>query len=210
MNGGPPPSPPPIVALVCSAGGLHPLEQILQDLPRSFPASVIVLQHQSPGATALLGRILGRHCELPLAEVQDGELLRVGTVVVVRSGHHALVTADGRIMLVPSDGSMRYRPSADLLLITLALAAGPRVIAVILSGAGNDGALGAMVVHRCGGTVLASDVASSAYFAMPSAAISENGVVDRVLPIHDIAAQLSALVEGRYGAGVAFEPVAPA
>ena len=204
---GEPPSRPPIVALVCSAGGLDALVQILQELPPTFPASVIVLQHQAPGATALLAHILQRHCELPLAEVVDGELLRAGTVVVVPSGHHALVPPDGRIMLVPTDGSLRYRPSADLLLTTLALAAGPRVIAVILSGAGSDGALGALVVHRCGGTVLTSDVASSAYFAMPSAAISENGVVDRVLPVHDIAAQLSTLVEGRYAAGVASESV---
>jgi chemotaxis response regulator CheB len=57
---------------------------------------------------------------------------------------------------------------------------------------------------------LTSDVASSAYFAMPSAAISENGVVDRVLPVHDIAAQLSTLVDGRYATGVAFESVPPA
>jgi two-component system chemotaxis response regulator CheB len=209
MNGGPP-SRLPIVALVCSAGGLDPLVQILQGLPRLLPASVIVLQHQSPGATALLTHILERHCELPVVEARDGELLPAGTVVVVPSGHHALVTGDDRIMLIPSDGSIRYRPSADLLLTTLALAAGPRAVAVILSGAGSDGALGAMVVHRCGGTVLASDVASSEYFAMPSAAINEQGVVDRVLPVHEITAQLTALTGGGYAAGVASEPAAPA
>ena len=209
MNGGPP-GRAPIVALVCSAGGLDPLVQILQALPRPFAASVIVLQHQSPGATSVLAQILQRHCDLPVAEVEDGELLDTGTVVVVPPRYHALVTGDGRIMLVPGDGLMRYRPSADLLLTTLALAAGPRAVAVILSGAGTDGALGAMVVHRCGGTVLASDAGSSAYFAMPSAAISERGVVDRVLPVHDVAAQLAAFVEDGYAAVVASEPAAPA
>jgi chemotaxis response regulator CheB len=134
-----------------------------------------------------------------VAEVEDGELLNAGTVVVVPSGRHALVTGDGRIMLVPSDGSMRYRPSADLLLTTLALAAGPRAVAVILSGAGSDGALGAMVVDRCGRRWIAADGIAE-YADEPA----------RVLPVHDNAAQLAAFVEDGYAAVVASAPAAPA
>jgi chemotaxis response regulator CheB len=80
------------------------------------------------------------------------------------------------------------------------------VIAVIVSGAGTDGAMGAMVVHRCGGPVLTSGGASSAYFSMPSTAIREDGVVDRVLPVTEIAPQLLTLVD-RSIVAVAPDPV---
>jgi len=180
--------------MVCSAGGLGPLEQILAALPPTFPGAVIVLQHQAPGRAGALAHILGRHCSLPLTEAADGDVLVGGRVLVVPGGHHAVATSDGRLLLVPSNGSMLYRPSADLLLTSLALTAGTKAIAVILSGAGSDGALGALVVHRCGGTVMASDMASSAYFAMPSAAIGEDDVVDHVLPVSEMASLLSSVV----------------
>ena len=186
--------PPPVVALVCSAGGLRPLEAILAALPATFPAAVIALQHQAPANTGVLAHILGRHCALPVTEAADGDVLVGGRVLVVPPGHHAVVTSDGRVLLTPTDGSMRYRPSADLLLTSLALTAGTKAVAVILSGAGSDGALGALLLHRCGGTVLASDVASSAYFAMPSAAIREADVVDRVVPVAEMASLLSSVV----------------
>lgn len=112
--------------------------------------------------------------------------------MVVPPGRHALVTVGNRLALISTDHSLPCRPSADLLLISLALVAPRRTIAVILSGGGSDGATGAVAVHDFGGTVIAADKASSAYFAMPEAAISRDAV-NHVVPVGEIPALLISL-----------------
>lgn len=191
----PPPRPagPPIVALVCSAGGLRALISVLGPLPEAFRGAVIALQHQSPDHPSHLAAILARNCALPVSVASHGAALRAGTVVVIPPGKHALVTVGNRLALITSGHSMPYRPSADLLLTSLALVAAPRSIAVVLSGGGSDGATGAVAVHDFGGTVIAADEASSAYFGMPGAAIGRDDAVDQVLPVDEIPALLISL-----------------
>jgi two-component system chemotaxis response regulator CheB len=184
-----------VVALVCSAGGLDALCRVLETLPATFGASIIVLQHQPPGRPSALAEILGRHCVLPVAPVSDRVPLRRGTVLVVPPGKHALATVDGTISLIASDGAPPYRPSADLLLTTLAVVAGRRTVAVILSGDGKDGATGATAIHDFGGVVIASDRASSKHFDMPEAAIGRDDAVDHVVPVDEIGSLLEAIVD---------------
>ncbi|MCK2218987.1 chemotaxis protein CheB [Actinomadura sp. ATCC 31491] len=193
-NGRPRPGRFPVVAIVSSAGGLAATGLVLAGLPAGLPAAVIVLQHISPTYPSLLPEILRRHTALPVAQALDGEPLEPGRVVVAPPGHHLLVTADRRLALIESGPTPPPRPSADLLLTSLALACGPDAIAVVLSGHGTDGATGATAVHRFGGTVVASDAASSDYFSMPQAVISRDDIVDHVLAVSDMAALLSALV----------------
>jgi two-component system chemotaxis response regulator CheB len=184
---------PVVVALVCSAGGLDALIQVLQGLPADFPAATIVLQHRQAGRTDHLLDILARRCSLPVAPARDNQELRSGTVIIVPPGNHALLANGDRITLLPCNGPQQYVPSADLLLASLAVVAGPRAIVVILSGMGHDGASGAVAVHRFGGAVIASDKSSSAFFAMPRAAIETDSAVDYVLPLSDISSMLVAL-----------------
>jgi two-component system chemotaxis response regulator CheB len=182
-----------IVVLACSAGGLDALVRVLGPLPSDLQAAIVVVQHQRPERISLLPAILARRCRMPVHEVRHGEIMREGTVYVVPAGRHAIATTDGTLALIASDGPPPYRPSADLLLTSLAVTAGDRVVAVILSGGGNDGATGAVAVHEFGGMVLAADQASSANFAMPAAAIGRDDVVDAVLPVDDIAQALTTL-----------------
>jgi len=165
---------PRVIALVCSAGGLSALTAVLAPLPADLPAAVIVLQHQSPGRSSWLAPILARRSRLPVRDARHGDVLLPGHVFVIPSGAHALITPAGSIALIASDGAPPYRPSADLLLVTLAVVLGHRAIAVILSGGGNDGATGAVAVHDFGGTVFAADEASSTHFAVPAAAIGRD------------------------------------
>lgn len=191
------PSHPPgprVVALVCSSGGLDALRRVLGRLPSDFGAAVVVLRHQAPWAPDLLADLLAGSCPLPLRTAGDGDPLKPGSVLVVPPGTHAVATTADTLVLVPSDGVPPYRPSADLLLSSLAVAAGPRVVAVVLSGLGHDGATGVSVVHRLGGTVLASDRESSPYYAMAEAAIARDGAVDRVLPVDAIGDELAEIV----------------
>lgn len=186
----------PIVALVGSAGGMEAVIRILGRLPREFPASVVVLIHLSPAHASRLVETVSRACALPVVAAADGLPLLPGQVIVVPAGTHLLITPDGRVprtALIVSGEYPPSRPSADLLLSTLATAAGPRAIAVILSGGGHDGATGATAVHVCGGTVIASDQTSSLHYSMPLAAIRRDQAVDRILPLDDIAAALEDL-----------------
>jgi two-component system chemotaxis response regulator CheB len=184
---------PVVVVLACSAGGLDAVSQVLQGLPPHFPAATVVLQHRQAGRPDHLPDILARRCVLPVAPAHDNEELQSGTVIIIPPGNHALLANGDRIALLPGNGPQQYVPSADLLLASLAVVAGPRAIAVILSGMGHDGASGAVAVHRFGGAVIASDKSSSAFFAMPQAAIETDGAVDYVLPLSDVSSMLVTL-----------------
>jgi two-component system chemotaxis response regulator CheB len=187
----------PAVALVCSAGGLEALQQVLGALRSGFGGSVLVAMHQPPYAElGRLVRILGRRTELPVDVAVEGAPLVPGRVQVAPPGKHLLVDRDERIALIPAGPVPPARPSADLLLTTLAVATGPRCVAVVLSGSGRDGATGATAVHRFGGTVVASDASSSEYFGMPSETIGRDHAVDHVLPVHRIGPLLIELTAG--------------
>lgn len=183
-----------VVALVCSAGGLDAMRQILASLPADLPAVVLALQHTSPQHPSKLPAILDRHTALPVTHAADGDRLGAGRVFVAPPGKHTLIAADGTIALIPVGPVPPFRPSADLLLTTLAVAYGPRVVAVVLSGSGNDAATGASAVHRFGGTVLAASPDTSAHPAMPKATINRDDVTDQVVAVGDVGAMLTALL----------------
>ena len=189
----------PIIALVGSAGGLQAAARVLALLPRDFAASIVVLIHVPPDRASHLVELISRRCSLPVVEADDGLPLLPGQVIVVPPGRHLLITPNDRVpatALIVSGAYPPSRPSADLLLATLATAVGTRAIAVILSGGGNDGATGATAVHVCGGTVLATDETSSNHYSMPLAAIQRDEAVDKVLPLDEIADALIDLIEG--------------
>ena len=173
----------PIVALVASAGGIDALSHVLSALPSDLPASIIVLLHVSPDRDSMLPDILSHVSALGVEAARDGEALAPGRVIVAPAGRHLLITTDLRTALIASGAFPPSRPSADLLLTTLATAAGPRAIAVVLSGKGHDGATGATAIHRFGGTVLATDAASSASFAMPAATIARDHATDHIVAL---------------------------
>jgi two-component system, chemotaxis family, protein-glutamate methylesterase/glutaminase len=184
----------PVVALVASAGGLDAVSRILRPIPDGWPASVVVLIHQEPARMSRLVQILGHRCSLPVVEARHGVELRPGCVSVVPPGKHLLIKPGPRTVLIASGEYPPNRPSADLLLATLATALGRRAFAVILSGGGHDGATGATAVHACGGTVLATDEASSISYSMPLAAIQRDAAVDHIVPLDEVADLLNQLI----------------
>jgi two-component system chemotaxis response regulator CheB len=185
-----------VVALVCSAGGFDALTAVLAPLPADLPAAILVLQHLEPGRASHLPVLLDRCTALPVSPAVDGDRLTAGRVLVAPSGQHTLITAGAAVALIPSGTAPPYRPSADLLLVTAAIATGPRLIAVVLSGRGNDAATGATAVHRFGGTVIVSSVDSSTQPAMPQATIDRDDITGHVVPLQDVAGLLISLVTG--------------
>jgi two-component system, chemotaxis family, protein-glutamate methylesterase/glutaminase len=176
----------PLIAVCSSAGGVDATAEILELLPAEFPGAVIVAQHRSPEGRSHLPEVLGRRTAMVVHRAQNGDVLQPGHVHVVPEAKHMLVGAGDRVTLIDVEGHPPARPSADLLLSTMAVSVGSRAIAVVLSGGGHDGALGAQAITAFGGHVLAQDAESAQAHGMPSAVIS----LDRpaaVLPPREIA-----------------------
>jgi two-component system chemotaxis response regulator CheB len=179
----------PVIALVTSAGGLEALSQVLAPLPADLPAALIVAQHQAPDRTSHLTEILRERTALHVREAGNNDELIPGTVLITPAAQHLLVTSEARIGLLDVGSVPPARPSADLLLATLAVICGPRALAIVLTGKGTDAQAGIRAIKHCGGTVFAQDQATSAHFGMPGAAI-DTGLVNDILPLPDIPAAI--------------------
>jgi two-component system, chemotaxis family, protein-glutamate methylesterase/glutaminase len=179
-------APPLAIAIVASAGGVVALGTLLGALPRDLDAAVIVVLHLLPDHRSHLAAVLDRQTEMPVKEAADGDSLEQGHVYVAPPDAH-LVVEGGRTLALRSGPPVRHvRPSADVLLESVAVVSKEDCLAVVLTGLGSDGSLGAIAVKAAGGTVIAQDEGTAEFFGMPAAAI-EAGVVDRVLPLDEIA-----------------------
>jgi two-component system chemotaxis response regulator CheB len=182
-----------VVALAASAGGLRSLSHVLEALPGDFPAAIVVVQHLDPRHRSLMADILRRRTALGVKEAEDGDILRPGTVYTAPPNKHLLVHADGSLVLTQTELVHFVRPSADLLFESTAASYKDRVVAVVLSGSGKDGAMGVKAVKKMGGTVVVEDERSAEFSGMPGAAM-ETGCVDFALPLDEIAPALVKLV----------------
>lgn len=183
----------PVLALVSSTGGLDALARVLGPLPADFPAAVLAMQHTDPSQPSELARLLDRHTALTVRPATSGAKLEPGVVLVPPAGTHLLVGPDDRVHLIPTGLIPPARPSADLLLSTLAVALGPRAIAVVLTGSGRDASLGVQAITLFGGACFMQDEASSVQYGMPSAATAA-GDYGPPLPLDEIAAVLIRLL----------------
>ncbi|WP_194838932.1 chemotaxis protein CheB [Nocardia sp. XZ_19_369] len=184
----------PVVALVTSAGGLEALTEVLAPLPAGLAAAVLVSQHSSPEHPSRLAAILDQRTALPVRDARNNDPLVTGTVLIAPPARHLLVTSQARLGLIDTGALPPARPSADLLLATLAVTCGPRALAVVLTGRGSDAQAGIRAVSHCGGTVYAQDATTSAHYGMPGAAI-DTTLVDQILALPDIAPAILAHVE---------------
>jgi two-component system chemotaxis response regulator CheB len=180
-----------IVAMAASAGGLPALSGVLSSLPGDFPCAIAVIQHLDPRHRSLMAGILSRRTPLQVKEAEEGDRLEDGTVFTAPPNRHLLVNPDATLSLTQTELVHFVRPSADLLLESVAAVYRDRAIAVILTGTGSDGAMGVRAIKKMGGTVIAQDQAAE-FFGMPGAAI-ETGAVDFVLPLAEIAPALCTL-----------------
>ncbi len=185
----------PVIAIAASAGGLSALSKLLGALPQPFGAAVLILQHLDPTRPSHLANILGRRTRLPVKQAESHDRLRPGAVFIAPPGVHLLVDPQGTLSFSHRPAVNFVRPAADRLFESIAASFGQRGVAVVLTGTGHDGARGAQVVKRAGGTVIVQDEATSEFFGMPGAAIHE-GQVDLVLPLDEIAPALVKLIGG--------------
>jgi two-component system chemotaxis response regulator CheB len=185
-----------IVAIAASAGGVQALGIVLARLPAEFPVPIVIVQHLDPRHDTILAEILDRRTTLRVRLAEAGVTVSRGTAYLAPPNHHLLVGPGGVLNLTDTERMHFVRPSADLLFESVADAYGPRAIACVLTGTGRDGATGVQAVKSAGGTVVAEDPDVAAFAGMPAAAV-DTGAVDLVVPLDEVAAKLSALVEAR-------------
>jgi two-component system chemotaxis response regulator CheB len=177
-----------IIVIGCSLGGMHALEVILHALPREFCVPIAVVQHRHRASNETLPSHFRLFSRLPVVDVDDKQWIRPGTVYLAPANYHLLVERGEFSLSV--DEKVRYsRPSVDVLFQSAADAYGDRVIAVVLTGANDDGAEGVRRVKRRGGIVIVQDPATAEAPEMPRAAIAA-APVDQILPLDQIASYL--------------------
>lgn len=185
-----------IVALSASTGGGVAITELLSTWPVNCPPT-IVLQQLEEGLAAPFARRLDDAIAPDVKLAEDGMPLQQGNVYVVSEpATHGLVDRwpGGCLRLIVRDPVNGMRPSADLLLTTLAKAARDKAVGVILSGAGTDGAAGLGAVRQLGGLTLCQDKDSAMVFEASAAAIAK-GAVEAQLPIHELARTILARCE---------------
>ena len=183
-----------VFVIASSTGGPQALAQLLPQLDASFPAPILIAQHMSDGFVTGMAHWLSTLCHLPVKVAEEGETLQPGQVYVSPSEKHLTITGSHRVHLKPCLEKDIYHPSCDQLLKSVAQAYGNNAVGVILTGMGRDGAAGMAAIHAQGGITLAQDEASSVIFGMNQEAINA-GVVHRVLPLNDMAAEMLKILQ---------------
>jgi len=186
-----------IVAIGVSTGGPNALMDIFVSLPTDLPVPIVIVQHMPPIFTQCLAERLTAKSGIMVKEGSPGILLLSGNAWVAPGGHHMVITRKGtRVELAlnqdPPENSCR--PSVNVLFRSVAQVFGPRTLAVMLTGMGEDGLRGCEVLKECGASILAQDEASSVVWGMPGA-VAKAGLADTVLPLHRIANEIVSRVQ---------------
>jgi two-component system chemotaxis response regulator CheB len=184
-----------IVAIGTSTGGPVALSRIVPHLPEQFPVPLMIVQHMPPGFTRPLAERLNASSRLRVVEGQDGMVLEKGTAIIAPAGQQCTLRRSGdlvEISLGPDDGRSLHVPSVDVMTASVADIYRAGSLAAILTGMGQDGVVGLRKVKDRGGFIIGQDAATCVVYGMPRAA-AQAGLVDRVLPLDQIAPALCEL-----------------
>ena len=179
-----------VVAIGCSTGGPNALAQVLPAIPRDFPVPILIVQHMPPAFTRFLAQRLNSLCALPVDEAGEAGRLEPGRIWIAPGGFHLVVTRAGApptlaITQEPPENSCR--PSVDVLFRSLAPVFTSHVLAVVLTGMGQDGLRGCEILAEAGAQILVQDEATSVVWGMPGFVAKAN-LADAILPLTNIGA----------------------
>jgi two-component system chemotaxis response regulator CheB len=181
-----------LVVIGASWGGLTALERVLGALHGDFPTPIAIAQHRSPdGGSAGLAALLGGHSALPVVDAEDKQPVEAGRVYLAPPDYHLYVEEDG-FALSCDDAVLYSRPSIDVLFESAADVYRERLIAVVLTGANEDGAHGIAAVKRLGGYTIVQNPVDAERPEMPRAALRAIDP-DKVLALDAIAPTLAAV-----------------
>jgi two-component system chemotaxis response regulator CheB len=182
-------APTKVIAIGVSTGGPQSLQYLFSQLPADFPGAILVVQHMPEGFTEMFARRLDEICAVGVKEAQSGDVLLAGRVLICPGSRHIKVKRLplGDVVVLSDEARVNgHRPSADVLFKSLADEFGPKGIAVLMTGMGDDGAQGMGAVKAAGGLTIAQNEESCVVYGMPKAAI-DRGYAIRVVGLDVLA-----------------------
>jgi two-component system, chemotaxis family, protein-glutamate methylesterase/glutaminase len=185
-----------LVVIGSSTGGPKALSVLVPALPNDGRTAYLVVQHMPAGFTKSLAERLDSLSQVTVREAAAGDRLSPGVALVAPGDVHLRVGAAWSVELNDGPRIHGVRPSLDVALESAARAFGPRCVAVVLTGMGQDGATGAEAVRKAGGYVLAEAESTCVVWGMPRAVV-ERGMANQVVPLDDMAAAVTTAIGSR-------------
>ena len=182
-----------IILIGASTGGPNAIEKVISGLSLDLNAAVLIVQHMPATFTKAFAERLNKKCELEVIEAKEGLYIEKNKVYIAPGGYHMVVIEPGVIKLNNEPTLWGVRPAVDKLFVSASTVYTNRVISVVLTGMGKDGAEGTIVVKMNKGITISQNEKTSTIYGMPKVAY-ETGCVDYVLPIDDISIKLKSLV----------------
>jgi two-component system chemotaxis response regulator CheB len=183
-----------MVVIGVSTGGPQALRYLIPQFPRDFPVPIVMVLHMPVGYTEMFAEKLNDISELEVRETKDGDLIEAGSAYLAQAGRHLLLkkTAAGNVVAslssLPADKP--HRPSVDVLFQSAAEVCQSRLLALVLTGMGDDGKQGAAWVKAQGGAVITEAEESCVIYGMPRSVV-ESGLSDGSYPLGSMAAEIA-------------------
>jgi two-component system chemotaxis response regulator CheB len=181
-----------IVAIGISTGGPNALQYLFSQLPADFPGCLLVVQHMPEGFTDMFAQRLDESSAIEVREARSGDLLLAGRALICPGNRHLKVRRleHGDIAVLADQPRVNgHRPSVDVLFNSVAQEFGSRAVGVLMTGMGDDGALGLGAIQAAGGATFAQSPDTCVVDSMPRAAI-ERGFASRVVSLSNLASVL--------------------
>lgn len=185
------------IIIGCSTGGPDALARVIPDLPRDLTVPVFVVQHMPEGFTASLAVRLNEASELEVLEATDGLRPRAGQVIIARGGRHLRFerrAKDVSLRLTEDPPEHRCRPAVDYTLRSAVEVFDQKLLAVILTGMGRDGAQGCELVRGRGGQVIAQHPDGCTVFGMPKH-VAQTGAADEIIKLPHVAKTIDRILK---------------
>lgn len=183
----------PVVIIASSTGGPRALRSLVPGLSSDMGAAYVVVQHLPESFSSLLADDLKELTDLNVREASDGDTLKRGDLLVAKAGWHLVFKSAATVELLKTPVKWGVRPSADITMLSAVPFLGQRLIGVVLTGMGKDGAEGLQQIKMAGGTTIAEHESTCVVYGMPKAAI-ELKTVDIVAPLNHIAEAVNASI----------------
>lgn len=185
-----------VVAIGVSTGGPPVVQKILSELPENFPAGILIAQHMPAAFTGPFAKRLDNLSKLTVQEAQGGEKLKPGLALVAPGGKHISITPTLEVIVSEQPLEALYKPSVNVLMESAGRSLGRKVLGVMLTGMGSDGAEGAKVLKECGGKLIAQSEKTCVVYGMPKAVV-DAGLADEIVDKDDLAAAIVRGVQNR-------------
>lgn len=182
------------VVIGASTGGPKALYEIITKLPCDLNVPVFVVQHMPQGFTYAFANRLDSNSMLTVVEAYDNQVIKNNVVYIAPGGYHMLIGQDKKIHLSLDKPLWGVRPSVDVLFKSASDVYGSKLVSVVLTGMGRDGAEGTAYIKNNGGITISEDKSTCVIYGMPKCAL-ETGKIDLVLPLYDIKDEIIKLVK---------------